>query len=52
MGSSGVYFIMQNDFLIYRHRPSGSVAEYSSDEVEVLRICTKVRTDGGLTDVC
>lgn len=39
-------------FLIYRHRPSGSVAEYSSDEVEVLRICTKVRTDGGLTDVC
>ena len=39
-------------FLIYRHWPSGSVAEYSSDEVEVLRICTKVRTDGGLTDVC
>jgi hypothetical protein len=39
-------------FLIYRHWPSGSVAEYSCDKVEVIRICTKVRTDGGLTDVC
>lgn len=39
-------------FLIYRHWPSGSGAEYSSDKVEVLRICTRVRTDGGLTDVC
>jgi hypothetical protein len=48
----GCILLCRMIFLIYRHRPSGSVAEYSSDEVEVLRICTKVRTDGGLTDVC
>ena len=48
----GCILLCRMIFLIYRHWPSGSVAEYSSDEVEVLRIWTKVRTAGGLTDEC
>ena len=52
MRSSGVYFIMQIDFLIYRHCPPDFVALYIGDEVDVLRIHTKVRVDSRLTDEC